>query len=113
MNRRVTDFEVISLLELKRPRIDVLLRISGFFRDAFPDVISLFNTAVKKVAKLDEEDAMNPLKARFQKEKEDWINENLPAAKAEEKALYRVFGSKPGAYGAGLQGLIDGKNWET
>ena len=113
MNRRVTDFEVISLLELKRPRIDVLLRISGFFRDAFPDVISLFNTAVKKVAKLDEEDAMNPLKARFQKEKEDWITENLPEAKAEEKALYRVFGSKPGAYGAGLQGLIDGKNWET
>ncbi|MCW2119686.1 cobaltochelatase subunit CobN [Flavobacterium sp. 7A] len=113
MNRRVTDFEVLSLLKLNRPRVDVMLRISGFFRDAFPDVISLFNAAVEKVAKLDEEDSMNPLKALFKLEKYEWIEKNISEDKAEEKALYRVFGSKPGAYGAGLQGLIDGKNWET
>ncbi len=113
MNRRVTDFEVLSLLELKRPRIDVLLRISGFFRDAFPDVISLFNSAVEKVALLDEENDQNPIKARFNSEKKDWIEKGLSEQQAQERSLYRVFGSKPGAYGAGLQGLIDGKNWET
>ena len=113
INRRVSDFEIISLLELKRPRVDVLLRISGFFRDAFPDVISLFNAAIEKIAMLDEEDVMNPIKKRFTTEKKDWIAKGLTEQQAEEKSLYRVFGSKPGAYGAGLQGLIDGKNWET
>lgn len=113
MNRRVKDFEVLSLLELKRPRIDVLLRISGFFRDAFPDVISLFNAAVEKVAMLDEDLEMNPIKARYLKETIEWEIKGLTEEQAHERALYRVFGSKPGAYGAGLQGLIDGKNWET
>ena len=113
MNRRVADFEVLSLLELKRPRVDVILRISGFFRDAFPDVISLFNAAVEKIAFLDEEFDMNPIKKRFKTEQKEWLSEGLTEKQATEKALYRVFGSKPGAYGAGLQGLIDGKNWET
>ena len=113
MNRRVKDFEVISLLELRRPRIDVLLRISGFFRDAFPDVISLFNAAIEKVALLDEEEDKNPIKARFNSEQKEWIEKGLTAQQAQERSLYRVFGSKPGAYGAGLQGLIDGKNWES
>jgi len=113
LNRRVADFEVVSLLELKRPRVDVLLRISGFFRDAFPDVISLFNAAVEKLATLDEEAHLNPIKKRFESEKDDWISKGLSEKQASEKSLFRVFGSKPGAYGAGLQGLIDGKNWET
>lgn len=113
INRRVTDFEIISLLELKRPRVDVLLRISGFFRDAFPDVISLFNAAIEKIAMLDESEDMNPIKKRFNAEKEEWLSKGMTEQQAEERSLYRVFGSKPGAYGAGLQGLIDGKNWET
>ncbi len=113
MNRRVTDFEILSLLELQRPRVDVLLRISGFFRDAFPDVISLFNAAVAKVAALEEPEEMNPIRKRFLEEKQGWLSKDLSEAQAEERALYRVFGSKPGAYGAGLQGLIDGQNWET
>ena len=112
-NRRVKDFEVISTLELKRPRVDVLLRISGFFRDAFPDVISLFNAVIEKVAHLDESDEMNPIKARYQKEKQNWTDKGLSDKMAEERSLYRVFGSKPGAYGAGLQGVIDEKNWTS
>ncbi|BDS11192.1 cobaltochelatase subunit CobN [Aureispira anguillae] len=112
-NRRVIDFEIISTLELKRPRVDVLLRISGFFRDAFPDVISLFNAVVERVAELDESDEFNPIKARYQKEKKEWLKKGIGAEKAKERALYRVFGSKPGAYGAGLQGVIDEKNWRT
>jgi len=113
LNRRVKDFEVISMLSLKRPRVDVLLRISGFFRDAFPDAISLFNAAVEKVAMLDEDDTKNPIKARFKSEQKEWIDKGLSEEQAYERALYRVFGSKPGAYGAGLQVLIDGQNWES
>ncbi|MCD8404948.1 cobaltochelatase subunit CobN [Tenacibaculum dicentrarchi] len=112
-NRRVKDFKVLSTLELKRPRVDVILRISGFFRDAFPDLISLFNSAIEKVASLDETSEQNPIKKRFEQEKKQWQEEGLDEKQANERALYRVFGSKPGAYGAGLQGLIDGKNWTT
>jgi len=112
-NRRVVNFEIISLLELKRPRVDVTLRISGFFRDAFPDVISLFNAAVEQVASLDEPLEENPIKERFLKEKGKWLKEGLGEELATERSLYRVFGSRPGAYGAGLQGLIDEGNWST
>lgn len=112
-NRRVADFEVIPLLLLKRPRIDVLLRISGFFRDAFPDVISLFNAVVEKLATLDEPLEQNPIRKRFLTEKEDWKCKGVDEQKAHKRALFRVFGSKPGAYGAGLQAVIDEKNWQT
>lgn len=111
-NRRVKDFEVISTFELKRPRVDVTLRISGFFRDAFPDLISLFNAAVEKVAFLDESLNMNPIRERVIKENEEWLSKGIDKSTAIERSLYRVFGSKPGAYGAGLQGLIDEKNWK-
>ncbi|WP_378187356.1 cobaltochelatase subunit CobN [Aquimarina sp. W85] len=112
-NRRVKDFEIISTLELKRPRVDVMLRISGFFRDAFPDLISLFNAAVEKVAELDETEEQNPIKKRIKEEQGQWKEAGLSEQQARERAHYRVFGSKPGAYGAGLQGLIDEKNWST
>lgn len=113
VNRRVKDFEVLSLLDLKRPRIDVTLRISGFFRDAFPDVIALFNAAVEKVAAMDEPLDQNPIRKRYLEERSNWEEEGLTEEQAHERSLYRVFGSKPGAYGAGLQGLIDEKNWDT
>src|SRR5262245_1990942 len=53
-SRRVTGIAVIPLAELGRPRIDVTLRISGFFRDAFPNLVHLVDTAVSTVADLDE-----------------------------------------------------------
>lgn len=112
-NRRVTDFEIISMLTLKRPRVDVMLRISGFFRDAFPDVISLFNKVVERLAQLDEDPEVNPIRKRYLKEKEDWRQKGIDEDKAHKRALFRVFGSKPGAYGAGLQAVIDEKNWKT
>lgn len=63
---RVTGFEITSLSKLRRPRVDVTLRISGFFRDAFPHQIELFDSAVRAVADLDEPADMNPLAARVQ-----------------------------------------------
>jgi cobaltochelatase CobN len=112
-NRRVIDFEVIPLFLLKRPRVDVTLRISGFFRDAFPDSISLFHAAVKRVAELNEPSDQNPLRETFLREKGQWIAAGLQDDVSEEKALYRIFGSKPGAYGTGLQQVLDEKNWKT
>ncbi|NML40402.1 cobaltochelatase subunit CobN [Chitinophaga sp. G-6-1-13] len=113
-SRRVTDFEIIPLIALRRPRVDVTLRISGFFRDAFPDMISLFNAVVERLAELEDESPEdNPIRAQYLAEKAQWEHEGLPAEKARDWALFRVFGSKPGAYGAGLQALIDEKNWTS
>ncbi|SHI80142.1 cobaltochelatase subunit CobN [Wenxinia saemankumensis] len=94
-NRRVTGFEVLPLSVLGRPRVDVTLRISGFFRDAFPQLVALVDSAARAVQALDEPAQDNPAAAR---------------ARAGEGAA-RVYGSKPGAYGAGLQALIDERLW--
>jgi len=107
-SRRVTGFEVLPVSVLGRPRVDVTLRISGFFRDAFPGLIDLFDSAVRAVAALDEGAADNPLAARV---KEDAAK--LGGDDALRLATHRVFGSMPGAYGAGLQALIDEKGWDT
>jgi cobaltochelatase CobN len=109
--RRVVDFEVLPLSVLGRPRVDVTLRISGFFRDAFPNLIDLFDQAVKAVAALDEPAAQNPLAAQVQQEIQTWQTAGLTQEQAERRSHYRIFGSKPGAYGAGLQGLIESQNW--
>jgi len=110
---RVIDFEVITCASLGRPRVDVMLRISGFFRDAFAHVIDLFHQAVEAIAQLEESPTDNPLRRFIQKDQTFWQQEGLSAEQAQEQAMYRVFGSKPGAYGAGLQGLIDQQNWTT
>ncbi|MEM9770257.1 MAG: cobaltochelatase subunit CobN [Cyanobacteria bacterium P01_D01_bin.73] len=111
--RRVVDFQVLSITTLGRPRVDVTLRISGFFRDAFPNLIDLFDRAVQAVAALDESPSDNPIAHRIKAETQRWIDAGLPGDRAALRASYRVFGSKPGAYGAGLQGLIESKEWQT
>ncbi|WP_434688361.1 cobaltochelatase subunit CobN [Pseudanabaena minima] len=113
VSRRVIDFEILPLSILGRPRVDVTLRISGFFRDAFPNLIDLFDSAVNAVANLDESAEQNPLAAKVQAESAQWQREGLTVEQAQERSRYRVFGSKPSAYGAGLQGLIESQNWEN
>ncbi|MGB3401967.1 MAG: cobaltochelatase subunit CobN [Microcoleaceae cyanobacterium] len=112
-SRRVVDFEILPLSILNRPRVDVTLRISGFFRDAFPNLIDLFHQAVLAVSQLNEPPENNPLAAQIQQETQQWIEAGLPSQQAEIRSQYRVFGSKPGAYGAGLQGLIEAQNWQS
>lgn len=111
-SRRVTGYEIVTLAELGRPRVDVTLRISGFFRDAFPAQIELFDKAVRTVGMLDESERDNPIAARMKKEAAGLEAAGLPADEARHQAGYRIFGSKPGAYGAGLQALIDEKGWQ-
>jgi cobaltochelatase CobN len=109
--RRVIDFEILPLSVLGRPRIDVTLRISGFFRDAFPNLIDLFQQAVAAVAALEEPPEQNPLAAQIRQETDFWTRQGLSLTEAQARSQYRIFGSKPGAYGAGLQGLIESQNW--
>ena len=112
-SRRVTGFEVLPLDLLDRPRVDVTLRISGFFRDAFPSQIDLFDSAARAVAALDETERFNPLSARTRDEAARLVAAGVDEATAAHRAGFRVFGSRPGAYGAGLQALIDERGWET
>ncbi|MGD1943194.1 MAG: cobaltochelatase subunit CobN [Leptolyngbyaceae cyanobacterium] len=110
-SRRVVDFEILPVVLLGRPRVDVTLRISGFFRDAFPNLIDLFDQAVTAVSQLSESPDDNPLAAKVSSETEYWQAQGLEPDQATDRSRYRVFGSKPGAYGAGLQGLIEAQNW--
>jgi cobaltochelatase CobN len=111
-SRRVVGFEILPATVLDRPRVDVTLRVSGFFRDAFPALIDLFDSAVRAVAELDEPDAINPLAARVRADASAMTASGAAPATARRRAGFRVFGSKPGAYGAGLQALIDEKGWD-
>jgi cobaltochelatase CobN len=102
-SRRVSSVQPIPLDELGRPRIDVTVRISGFFRDAFPHVVTMLDDAVRLVAALDEPHEQNFVRAHAQAD--------LAEHGDERRATTRIFGSKPGAYGAGLLPLIDARNW--
>ncbi|MCF5713463.1 MULTISPECIES: cobaltochelatase subunit CobN [Pseudomonas syringae group] len=112
-SQRVDDFEILPISLLDRPRVDVTLRVSGFFRDAFANLIKLFDAAVQAVAALDEPDDMNPLAARVRKERESFVAQGLDEDEAARQAGWRIFGAKPGAYGAGVQGAIDGRLWQS
>ncbi len=85
---RVTGFEVVPLALLDRPRVDVTLRVSGLFRDAFGGAMELFDAAVRAVAARDEAAEWNPLAGQHGA---------------------RVFGPAPGAYGAGVSAALEGE----
>jgi cobaltochelatase CobN len=112
-SQRVDDFEILPLSVLDRPRVDVTLRVSGFFRDAFANLIRLFDAAVQAVAALDEPDDLNPLAAKVRAEREALMLSGLDEDAARRQAGWRIFGAKPGAYGAGVQGAIDGRLWQS
>jgi len=112
-SHRVIDFEILSNQLLGRPRVDVTLRVSGFFRDAFPNVMKLYDAAIQALANYDEMLEINTIRAHIEQQTNMLIADGMSADDASCQASYRVFGSKPGAYGAGLQGLIDERCWET
>jgi cobaltochelatase CobN len=91
---RVTGFEIVPLMKLNRPRVDVTLRISGLLRDMFPSQLAFYHAAVQQVARRDEEASENPLRR-------------------ERGDVYRIFGAANGAYGAGVTAQIDAGHWQT
>ncbi len=108
--RRITGLEAIPLAELGRPRIDVAVRISGFFRDAFPGLVTLLDDAVALVAGLDEPVERNFVRKHALEER-DRLVASLGADAAWRRATARIFGAKPGAYGAGLVALLESGSW--
>ena len=95
----------MTLEELGRPRIDVTVRISGFFRDAFPHVVALLDDAVALAAAQEEPVETNFVRAH--------VSADLETHGDERRARTRIFGSKPGTYGAGMLELIESGNWRS
>lgn len=123
-SRRVEGLEVIPVSELGRPRIDVTIRISGFFRDAFPNLINLLDQAVEMAASQDESPEENFILKHLQEDMSrdrSGSDSEHPSTSGREAggegdratSLYRIFGSKPGTYGAGILAALDERNWET
>ncbi|MGI8511643.1 MAG: cobaltochelatase subunit CobN [Solirubrobacteraceae bacterium] len=108
---RVTGLDVIGLEELGRPRIDVTMRISGFFRDAFPSLTVLLDDAVTAVAALDEPVEQNFVRKHALADRDRLVEELGSEDAAWRRATTRVFGTPPGAYGTGLLQLVDVRNW--
>ncbi len=110
---RLSGYEIIPLAKLGRPRVDVTLRISGLFRDAFPQLIALFDRAIRAIGALDEPEDHNPIAARMRTDALGLMRDGATESDAAMQAGHRIFGSKPGAYGAGLQALVDSGRWST
>lgn len=108
---RVKGLAVIPPEELGRPRIDVTVRASGMFRDAFLNVIHLLDRAVEMVADLDEPDDINFIAKHVRAEVAEKIAAGADPAEAREEALWRIFSDRPGTYGAGVSHLITAGNW--
>ena len=102
-SRRVSELQVVPLEDLGRPRIDVTVRISGFFRDAFPHVVAMLDDAVQLVADLDEPADQNFVRAH--------VETDLAEHGDRRRATTRVFGSKPGSYGAGILQVVESGSW--
>jgi cobaltochelatase CobN len=100
---RVTGIEVLPIALLDRPRIDVTLRISGLFRDAFETQIELFDSAVRMVAARDEAPDWNPIAAAA----------HGLTGEALRRATTRIYGNAPGDYGAGVSALVETGAWDA
>jgi cobaltochelatase CobN len=106
---RVRGLKVIPREELRRPRVDVTLRVSGLFRDTFLNVIHLLDDAVRLVAEFKE--PQNFVRRHFLAGVAAGRMSGRDEATAREEALLRIFSDPPGAYGAGINHLVDNKNW--
>ena len=110
---KVIGLEVIPLEELGRPRIDVTLRISGLFRDTFPNLIELVDEAVNLAAGLEEPFQQNFVRKHVMEDAEAFVKQGMPEDLAYDQAALRIFGCPPGTYGAGVDILINSKQWQS
>ncbi|ADQ65944.1 cobaltochelatase cobn subunit [Halogeometricum borinquense DSM 11551] len=109
---RIDDVEPIPLDELGRPRVDVTTRVSGLFRDAFPQAASVINDAVDAVVDLDEPHDMNYVKKHVEEDTAELEDDGVDEGDAEKLAKHRVFTTTPGGYGAGTNKAVDEGEWD-
>ena len=112
-DRAVLGLEVIPLHELGRPRIDVILRVSGLFRDTFPNLIEKIEDAVNLVAALQEESEVNYIRKHILADIEAWKEKGCSEREARRRSEARIFGCPPKSYGAGVDSLIHSGNWQS
>ena len=112
-SRRVVGLDIISLEKLGRPRVDVTVRISGFFRDAFQNLIGLMDDAFNTIVSLDEPEDQNFILKHYRAEVAEKVSGGASEDEAQTESLHRIFGSKPGSYGAGILQAIDDGSWKT
>ncbi|MBN2041955.1 MAG: cobaltochelatase subunit CobN [Spirochaetes bacterium] len=109
----VKGVEVIPLEELGRPRFDVTIRSTGFFRDSFPNLMDLVNDAVKMISALNEPPESNILRSNILKDVDEYMLQGKSREEAEKDAKFRMFSCPPGTYGAGVKELVETKRWEV
>ncbi len=109
---RVTGLEVIPAQELGRPRLDVVPRVSGFFRDAFPNLVEQLDEAVAMVSALNEPPEANILRRNVEADMAVYRSQGMDEEAARREATFRVFSCPPGTYGAGVSELVESKNWQ-
>ncbi len=107
----VSGVEPIPLEELGRPRIDVTLRISGLFRDMYPNLIRLMDQAVTCVGTLDEPEERNFIKKHLRQDVEELTSRGIPRDRALDEAFLRVYGCAPGCYGTAVSKIIESRQW--
>ena len=97
--------EAIPLAELGRPRIDVVLTVSGIFRDLFSPTVQLLDKAVRLVAHLDEPPELNYVRKHVLQQVEH------DACEPDDAAV-RVFSNAPGNYGTNVNFMVMDSQWE-
>lgn len=109
---RVADIEIIPAFRLGRPRVDITLRVSGFFRDAFPNLIRLFNKAINALAHYEEPGSGNTVRQHVIDRQQVLVKDGVPTQVAWRQACQRVFGNAAGQYGSGLSPLLEHGQWQ-
>ncbi|WP_147654477.1 cobaltochelatase subunit CobN [Methanomassiliicoccus luminyensis] len=109
---RIKGLEIVPVSELGRPRVDVTLRISGLFRDAFPNLMDMIDDGVQIISSLDESEEENYLAANLRSDMLEAIRNGIPHDEARRLASIRIFGDAPGQYGCGVNTLINTGNWK-
>lgn len=101
---RATDVEIIPLDKLNRPRIDVVMTVSGIFRDLFGSTMALLDRATRTVAMLDEPADMNYLRRH--------TGDHIADGLSFDEAAVRVFSNAAGNYGTNVNFMVLESQWE-
>jgi cobaltochelatase CobN len=112
-NQRLAGLRLLPVEQLQRPRIDVVVRVSGFFRDAFPNLLALLDEAVHLAAEADEPDEWNYVRKHVRVEEQQRIAAGTPPEVARQQARFRVFSNRPGVYGVGILAAIAEGAWTS
>lgn len=108
----VTGLEIIPAKDLGRPRIDVTLRISGLFRDTFPNLVHMIDEGVEMIASLDESEDVNFLAAHLKQDLLEKVRAGMPEQEARDQALIRIFGDPPGNHGCAVGEVVHASAWK-